>query len=97
MVSRERTRTEQVTSTAALETELEQLFDWRRYSTFNQIRNFIPYRMRFKTKQKGPLKSDKIHQAEQILFRFVQNESFQNVSKSIANSKEISKTSDLLK
>ena len=45
-----------------------------------------------KTKQKGTLKADEIHQAEQILFRFVQNESFPNVSKSIANSKEISKT-----
>ena len=42
-------------------------------------------------KQRGTLKADEIHQAEQILFRFVQNESFPNVSKSIANSKEISK------
>ena len=48
--------------------------------------------MRFKTKQSGTLKADKIHQAEQILFRFVQNESFPNISKWIANSKEISKT-----
>ena len=48
--------------------------------------------MRCKTKQKGTLKADKNHQAEQIIFRFVQNESFPNVSKSIANSKEISKT-----
>ena len=48
--------------------------------------------MRFKTKQKGTLKAVEDHQAEQILFRFVQNESFPNVSKSIANSKEISKT-----
>ena len=32
---------EQVTSTVAKETKLEQLFDWRRYSTFNRIRNFI--------------------------------------------------------
>ena len=47
--------------------------------------------MRFKTKQKGTFKADKIHQAEQILFRFVQNESFPNVSKSIAHSNEISK------
>ena len=53
--------------------------------------------MRFKTKQKGPLKADEIHQAEQILFRFVQNESFPNVSKSIANSKEISKTLNIAK
>ena len=47
--------------------------------------------MMFKTKQKGTLKAGEIHQAEQILFRFVQNESLPNVSKSIANSKEISK------
>ena len=51
--------------------------------------------MRFK--QKGTLKADEIHQAEQILFRFVQNESFPNVSKSIANSKEISKTLNIAK
>ena len=48
--------------------------------------------MRFKTKQKGFLKTDEIHQAEQIMFRFVQTESFTNVSKLIATSKEISKT-----
>ena len=48
--------------------------------------------MKFKTKQRGTLKADEIYQAEQILFRFVQNESFPNVSKSIANSKEMSKT-----
>ena len=48
--------------------------------------------MRFKTKHKVHLKTDEIHQAEQILFRFVQTESFLNVSKYIANSKEISKT-----
>ena len=53
--------------------------------------------MRFKTKQKGPLKADEIHQAEQILFRFVQNESFPNVSKSISNSKEISKVLNIAK
>ena len=53
--------------------------------------------MRFKTKQKGPLKAGEIHQAEQILFRFVQNESFPNVSKSIANSKEIPKTLNIAK
>ena len=88
---------EQVTGTAATETKLDQLFDWRRYSTFNRIRNFIAYCMRFKTKQKGTLKADEIHQAEQILFRFVQNESFPNVSKSIANSKEISKTLNIAK
>ena len=83
---------EQATSIVATENNLEQLFDWRRYSSFKRIRNFIAYCMRFKTKQKGLLKADKIHQAEQILFRFVQTESVPNVSKSIANSKEISKT-----
>ena len=88
---------EQVTSTVATETKLEQLFDWRRYSSFKRIRNFIAYCMRFKTKQKGPLKADEIHQAEQILFRFVQNESFPNVSKSISNSKEISKVLNIAK
>ena len=88
---------EQVTITAATENKLDQLFDWRRYSTFNRIRNVISYCMRFKTKQKGTLKADEIHQAEQILFRFVQKESFLNVSKSIANSKEISKTLNIAK
>ena len=88
---------EQVMSTVATETKLNQIFDWRRYSTFNRIRNFIAYCMRFKTKQKGPLKADEIHQAEQKLFRFVQTESFPNVSKSIANSKEISKTLNIAK
>ena len=88
---------EQVMSTVATETKLDQIFDWRRYSSFNRIRNFIAYCMRFKTNQKGPLKADEIHQAEQILFQFVQNESFPNVSKSIANSKEISKTLNIAK
>ena len=60
---------EQATSTVATENRLDQLFDWRRYSIFNDI-----------------------HQAEQLLFRFVQTESSPNVSKSIAYSKEISKT-----
>ena len=32
---------EQVTSSVATETKLDQLFDWRRYSTFNRIRNFL--------------------------------------------------------
>ena len=50
---------EQVTSTVATKTKLEQLFDWRRNSTFNRIRNFIDYCMRFKTKQKIILKADK--------------------------------------
>ena len=67
---------EQATSTVATEIKLDQLFDGRQYSTFNRIRNFIAYCMRFKTKQRGTLKADEIHQAEQILFRFVQNESF---------------------
>ena len=53
--------------------------------------------MWFKTKQRGTLKADEIHQAEQILIRFVQNESFPNVSKSITNSKEISKTLNIAK
>ena len=48
-------------------------------------------------KHKGPLKADEIHKAEQIVFRFVQNESFSNVSKSIANSKENSKTLNITK
>ena len=53
--------------------------------------------MRFKTKEKGPLKAEEIHQAEQMLFRFVQTESFPIVSKSIANSKGISKTLNIAK
>ena len=53
--------------------------------------------MRFKTKQRGTLKEDEIQQAEQILFRFVQNESFSNISGSIANSKEFSKTLNFAK
>ena len=67
---------EQVTSSVATETELDQLFDWRRYSIFNRIRNIISYCMRYKTKQKEPLKADEIHSAEQILFIFVQNRMF---------------------
>ena len=82
---------EQFTYTVATETEIDKLFDWRRYSSFNQNRNFMTYCMRFKRKQKRPLKADEVHQAEQIFFRFVQNESLPNVSKSIANSKEIPK------
>ena len=53
--------------------------------------------MRLKTKQRCTLKADEIHRTEQILFRFVQNESFPNVSKSIANSKEFSKTLNMAK
>ena len=52
--------------------------------------NFIPDCMRFKTNLKEPLKADEIHQAEQPLFRFVQNESIPNVLKSTANTKEFS-------
>ena len=85
------------TSTVATKTNLNQLFDWRRYSTFKRIRNAIAYCMGFKTKQRGHLKADKVHRAEKILFRFVQNESFPNVSKSIANSKETYKTSNITK
>ena len=43
------------------------------------------------------MKADEIHQAEQILFRFVQTKNFPNVSKSITNSKEISKTLNIAK
>ena len=88
---------EQVTSTVATETKLDQLFNWRRYIIFNRIRNFIAYCMRFNTKQKRHLNADEIHQAEQILFRFDQTESFPNVSKSIANSKEVSRTLNIAK
>ena len=41
---------EQATSTVAAETELDQLIDWRRSSSFNRIRNLIAYCMRFKWK-----------------------------------------------
>ena len=88
---------DQFTSTVATENKLDQLFDWRRYSSFNRIWNFIAYCMRFKTKHSGTLKADEIHQAEQILFRFVQNETFPNVSKSIADIKEIFKTLNIAK
>ena len=46
---------------------------------------------------KGPLKADEIHQSEQKLFRFIQNESFPTVSKPIANSKEMSKLLNIAK
>ena len=87
----------QTTSNVATENKLEQLFDWRLYRTLNRIRKFIAYWLRFKIKQRGTLKAEEIHQAEQILFRFVQTESFPNVSKSIASSKEISKTLNIAK
>ena len=59
---------EQAISTVAAETQVEQPFDWNRFSSFNKIRNFIAYCMRFNTKEKGPLKAEEIYQAEQILF-----------------------------
>ena len=61
---------EEVTSTVATETKLDQIFDWRLCSSFNRSRNFLAYCMRFKTKQKGTLRAVENHQAEQILFRF---------------------------
>ena len=54
----------QVTSTVATETNVDQLFDWRQYNTFNRIGTFIAYCMGFKSKQKGTLKAEEIHQAE---------------------------------
>ena len=63
---------EQVTSTAATKTKLYQPFDWRRYSTFKRIRNLISYFMGLKTKKRVTLQADENHQAEQILFQFVQ-------------------------
>ena len=88
---------EQAIATVATETDPDQLIDWRRYNSFNRIRKIIAFCMSFKMKQKGPLKADEIHQAEQILFRFVQNEYFPRVSKSMANGKEISKTMNIAK
>ena len=82
---------EQAISTVAAETQVEQPFDWNRYSSFKKIRNFIAHCKSFKTKGMGPPKADEIHQAEQTMLQFVQTESFPNVSKSITNSKEISK------
>ena len=46
---------------------------------------------------KGPFKAEGIQQAEQIFFRYVQNESLPNISKSITNSKEISKNFNIAK
>ena len=84
---------------SALETESQakQPIDWNRYNSFSRITYFIACCMRFTRKQKGPLKEDEIHQAEQILFRFVQSKSFANVSKSITSSNEISETLNLAK
>ena len=48
--------------------------------------------MKFRRKQKGLLKADEILQAEQTLFRFVENKSFPKFLKTITNSKKISKT-----
>ena len=69
---------EQATSTLATEAKPHQLFDWSLYSSFNRIINFITYCMKFKTKLKGTLKADKIGQAEQTLFRYVQTEILQS-------------------
>ena len=88
---------EQVTSTVATENKLYQLFNLRQDSTFNRIRKFTAYCLRFETNEKGPLKADEIHQAEKILFRFVQNKIFPNVSKSIEISQEIAKTLKITK
>ena len=88
---------EQVISTVATENKLDQPFDWRRCNSLNRIRNFSAYCKRYTTKLKETLKADKVHQAEQILFQFVQNENLPNVSKSIANSKKIYKTLNIAK
>ena len=53
--------------------------------------------MRLKTKFKGTLNATEVQQADQTLLRIVQNESFPNVSKSIANSKELSKSLNIAK
>ena len=53
--------------------------------------------MRFKTKFKGSLSAKEIQQAGQTALGVVQNESFPNVSKSIANSKELSKSLNIAK
>ena len=47
---------EQAIRTLATVTQVEQTFDWNRYSSFKKIRNFIAFCMRFKTKEKGPSK-----------------------------------------
>ena len=44
-------KVEPATSTVATETKPDLLIDWRWYSTFNQIKNFIAYCMRFRKKQ----------------------------------------------
>ena len=54
---------EPAASTVHTETKLDQFFDWRQYTSFNRIKNFLAYRKRFKTKQKGSLKADEIYQA----------------------------------
>ena len=53
--------------------------------------------MMFTINQKGPFNAEEIHQAEKILFRFVYNESFPNVLKSIKRRKEISNTLNFTK
>ena len=50
---------EQATSTVATENKLDQLFDWKRYSTFNRIRNFLADCMRLTTKQGVPSRQKK--------------------------------------
>ena len=75
--------------------KLDQLFDWRRY---NWIGNFIAYWFSFSTNQRGALKADEIHAAEQILIWLAHNESIPNVSKkSMTSSNEVSKTLNFAK
>ena len=59
----------QNTSTTATEAKLDQYLT--EDDTVNRTRNVFAYCMRFKTKEKGAFKADEIHQADQILFRFV--------------------------
>ena len=75
-----------------LQLKIEKLFNWQQSSNLNRIRNVIAYCMRLKTKIKETLNATEVQQADQTLLRIVQNESFPNVSKSIANSKELSKS-----
>ena len=63
----------------ATETQAYRPIEWNHYSRSNRIGYFISHRKRFK--KNGALKADNIHQVEQILFRFVQTESFQNDKK----------------
>ena len=81
---------EHANSNVATENKVDQLFDWRQYSTINRIRNSIAYWWSLRQSRRGTW-------SRRILFRFVQNESFPNVSKSIADSKETSKTLSIAK